>query len=131
MFCLSPCYPSIYSLDNRLQCVCCIHLYFAFTGHGWRCEEGRDDRRHAGRQGKAAAALIRLDKHIVLYFVCYHALSTISLPAMCISHSQGMGGAVKKAEMIVATLGAKGKLLQQFENSDNPKIHRETTGTSL
>jgi cysteine synthase A len=42
--------------------------------------------------------------------------------------TKGMGGAVRKAEQIVATLGSKGKLLQQFENSDNPKIHRETTG---
>jgi len=44
---------------------------------------------------------------------------------------KGMGGAVKKAEMIVAELGEKGKMLQQFDNSDNPKIHRETTGPEL
>merc|ERR1719199_2418118 len=42
--------------------------------------------------------------------------------------AKGMGGAVKKAEQIVAGLGDKGKLLQQFNNADNPKIHRETTG---
>jgi len=42
-----------------------------------------------------------------------------------------MGGAVKKAEMIVAELGEKGKMLQQFDNSDNPKIHRETTGPEI
>ena len=38
--------------------------------------------------------------------------------------AKGMGGAVKKAEMIVADLGEKGQLLQQFNNADNPKIHR-------
>lgn len=37
---------------------------------------------------------------------------------------KGMGGAVKKAEQIVASLGANGKLLQQFNNVDNPKVHR-------
>lgn len=31
---------------------------------------------------------------------------------------KGMGGAVKKAEMIVAELGSKGYMLQQFNNDD-------------
>ena len=35
---------------------------------------------------------------------------------------KGMGGAVKKAEMLVAELGDKGMLLQQFNNPDNPKV---------
>jgi cysteine synthase A len=44
---------------------------------------------------------------------------------------KGMGGAVKKAEQIVASMGADGMLLQQFNNGDNPKIHRETTGPEI
>merc|ERR1712224_773084 len=44
---------------------------------------------------------------------------------------KGMGGVVKKAEMIVAEFGEKGKMLQQFNNPDNPKIHRETTGPEI
>lgn len=42
-----------------------------------------------------------------------------------------MPGAIKKAEEIKESLGSDGMLLQQFNNPDNPKIHRETTGPEI
>jgi cysteine synthase A len=38
--------------------------------------------------------------------------------------AKGMGGAIAKAEEIVESLGGDGFLLQQFNNPDNPKVHR-------
>ena len=43
--------------------------------------------------------------------------------------SKGIGGCFAMAEKIVKERGAK--MLQQFENFDNPKVRRETTGPAI
>ena len=43
----------------------------------------------------------------------------------------GMGAAIAKANQIVASDPAKYVLARQFDNLDNPKVHRETTGPEL
>jgi len=45
--------------------------------------------------------------------------------------SEGMPGAIRKAEEIVAGLGEDGFMPQQFANPANPKIHRETTAEEV
>jgi len=44
---------------------------------------------------------------------------------------KGMKGALAMAKDLVAKSDGKGFMLQQFENSDNPKVHRETTGPEI
>ena len=44
---------------------------------------------------------------------------------------EGMGGAIKRAEEIVASDPQKYVLLQQFKNPANPEIHRRTTAEEI
>ncbi|MBK8050640.1 MAG: cysteine synthase A [Anaerolineales bacterium] len=44
---------------------------------------------------------------------------------------EGMGGAIKRAEDIVASDPSKYLLLQQFKNLANPEIHRKTTAEEI
>lgn len=45
--------------------------------------------------------------------------------------SKGMSGAIAKANELVAELGDKAFLPQQFENPANPEIHRKTTAEEI
>lgn len=44
---------------------------------------------------------------------------------------KGMSCAIKKAQEIIDKLDGKGFMLNQFNNTDNPKTHRETTGPEI
>ena len=44
---------------------------------------------------------------------------------------QGLNGAIAKAHELKEKIGENAYIMGQFENPDNPKIHRETTGPEI
>lgn len=64
------------------------------------------------------------------------ALERLAWPCAKVWGGRGAGplamkGAIKKAEDIVAELGSKAKILQQFNNPDNMAVHVATTGPEV
>lgn len=68
---------------------------------------------------------LSLVDHCLLLFFCKYVLIRY------LQNFQFKRAAIAKAEEIVNSLGSDGMLLQQFNNPDNPKIHRETTGPEI
>lgn len=77
---------------------------------------------------------------VYIYKVCCRFNSHTSFrhrPLACCLHATFLflflqsKTAIAKAEEIVNELGADAMLLQQFNNPDNPKIHREMTGPEI
>jgi cysteine synthase A len=60
-----------------------------------------------------------------------HLLRALGAVVVLTEGARGMRGAIARAEEILAELGERGWMPQQFENPANPAIHYRTTGPEL
>ena len=71
----------------------------------------------------AMPTVMSLDRKVMLF-----ALGANLVLTRC---DQGLNGVIAKAHELTEKIGESAYITGQFENPDNPKIHRETTGAEI